>query len=66
MDDDPEVTPNQPPQTNAGAQPSASPTSPRSVRSIDLLQGGREVLIQHNEDTYRLRLTRNGKLILVK
>jgi len=39
---------------------------PRTVRSADLLQGARELFIQHEEQTYRLRLTRNGKLILVK
>jgi len=38
----------------------------RSVRSDELLQGARELLIRHGEETYRLRLTRNGKLILQK
>jgi len=38
----------------------------RTITSADLLQGAREVLILHDEMTYRLRLTRNGKLILVK
>ncbi|MGK7862184.1 hemin uptake protein HemP [Falsiroseomonas sp. E2-1-a4] len=36
------------------------------VQSTDLLRGGRELLIQHNGDTYRLRLTSNDKLILTK
>lgn len=31
-----------------------------------LLQGGREVLIRHGDDCYRLRHTRNDKLILTK
>jgi len=31
-----------------------------------LLQGGREVLIHHGGQTYRLRHTRNDKLILTK
>lgn len=39
---------------------------PRTVSSNDLLQGEREVLITHGMDVYRLRLTRNGKLILQK
>lgn len=39
---------------------------PRIVRSDDLLQGEREVLIAHGADVYRLKLTRNGKLILQK
>ncbi|GAB3342484.1 hemin uptake protein HemP [Marilutibacter aestuarii] len=31
-----------------------------------LLRGGREVLIQHGGEVYRLRHTRNDKLILTK
>lgn len=31
-----------------------------------LFAGATEILIQHNGDTYRLRITRNGKLILNK
>ena len=37
-----------------------------TLRSEDLLRGGREILIQHASDVYRLRITRNGKLILTK
>ena len=40
--------------------------SPRTVASQDLLQGQVEVLIAHGGETYRLRLTRSGKLILQK
>ena len=29
-------------------------------------RGGKEVLINHNEQVYRLRVTKNGKLILNK
>jgi hemin uptake protein HemP len=43
-------------------RPPATPT----VCSRDLLQGGREVRIEHGEETYLLRLTRSGKLILQK
>jgi hemin uptake protein HemP len=35
-------------------------------RSEDLLQGQREALIVHGSEVYRLRQTRNGKLILQK
>lgn len=48
------------------------PTEPAPVRqescipSSDLLKGRREVLIQHGGETYRLRVTKNGKLILHK
>ncbi len=36
------------------------------LRSEDLLQGHREVLIVHGNDVYRLLCTRNNKLILQK
>jgi hemin uptake protein HemP len=36
------------------------------VESLRLLQGQREVLIRHGNDCYRLRHTRNDKLILTK
>jgi hemin uptake protein HemP len=38
----------------------------RTVSSSDILQGDREVLIQHGEHVYRLRVTKAGKLILNK
>jgi hemin uptake protein HemP len=31
-----------------------------------LFQGNQEILISHNGEHYRLRITRNGKLILTK
>jgi len=34
--------------------------------SEELLCGGRETIIVHGEDEYRLRQTRNNKLILYK
>lgn len=34
--------------------------------SAGLLQGGREILIRHGSECYRLRHTRNDKLILTK
>ncbi|HEY8119354.1 MAG TPA: hemin uptake protein HemP [Methylophilaceae bacterium] len=36
------------------------------VRSEDLFAGGKEVVIEHRDETYRLRLTAQGKLILTK
>lgn len=36
------------------------------VDSTRLLRGQREVLIRHGNETYRLRHTRNDKLILTK
>ena len=39
---------------------------PRIIDSQDLLQGHVEIMIRHGEEIYRLRETRNGKLILFK
>ena len=56
--------------TPEGALPdSVVPSSDQALRTIssaELFHGAREVLIQHQEKTYRLQVTRNGKLILVK
>jgi len=54
--------------SHAEQQPDA-PTQPEALRTIqsdDLLQGQREVFILHNGETYKLRLTKSGKLILNK
>lgn len=40
-------------------------TSPR-LRSEDLFRGTHELIIEHQGQEYRLRLTRNDKLILNK
>ncbi len=45
---------------------SASARSDCELDSARLLQGQREVLIRHGSECYRLRHTRNGKLILTK
>jgi hemin uptake protein HemP len=39
---------------------------PRNLTSFEILQGESEVTISHNGEVYRLRVTRNGKLILQK
>jgi len=46
------------------AQPAPSPHI--RIDSRELLQGSREVVIQHGDQEYRLRHTQNGKLILTK
>ena len=38
----------------------------RRVNSLALLDGARELVIQHQGNEYHLRLTRNDKLILTK
>ena len=45
---------------------SAMPSLPGQLDSGALLRGSREVLIRHGGETYRLRHTRNDKLILTK
>lgn len=45
---------------------SADAGSLRRLASAELLAGSPEVLIEHGESTYRLRLTALGKLILTK
>lgn len=48
---------------------SLSPVSPATlamVTSRALLRGGRELIIRHGDTCYRLRHTRNDKLILTK
>ena len=44
----------------------AHAASSQEVDSDRLLQGRREVLIKHGNEYYRLRHTRNDKLILTK
>jgi hemin uptake protein HemP len=39
---------------------------PAPISSEALLDGQREIIIQHGTEQYRLRLTNNNKLILVK
>ena len=49
-----------------GKDPGQEPPSLPAIESRTFLAGHREVLIRHGEDTYRLRLTSNNKLILMK
>jgi hemin uptake protein HemP len=52
-------------------KPDERPTIPsisqaRVLTSAELLKGNKEVLIEHQGQIYRLRLTRSGKLLLHK
>ena len=47
-------------------RPPAAPLNAQRVDSHRLLSGGRELVIDHAGQEYRLRLTRNDKLILTK
>jgi hemin uptake protein HemP len=46
--------------------PSSPPNGAQRIDSHRLLAGGRELVIDHAGQEYRLRLTRNDKLILTK
>jgi len=48
------------------AHPHPAAVHPRVLDSSSLLDGQREIRIRHGGDTYRLRHTRNDKLILTK
>jgi len=41
-------------------------TPPVRVESQQLFEGQRELIIQHQGEAYRLRITRHDKLILTK
>jgi len=43
-----------------------TPLIGRVLKSQDLLCGSKEVLITHRGELYRLRETKNGKLLLLK
>ncbi|SFW36298.1 hemin uptake protein HemP [Luteibacter sp. UNCMF366Tsu5.1] len=43
-----------------------APTVARRIESKSLLDGSRELVIEHQGSEYHLRLTRNDKLILTK
>ena len=50
----------------APARPATAAADQAEFDSRELMRGGREVLIRHAGQVYRLRHTRNDKLILVK
>ena len=43
-----------------------SPPDRKVLRSEELFGTAREIKIRHNGQEYRLQVTRNGKLILIK
>ncbi|MEO1617075.1 MAG: hemin uptake protein HemP [Planctomycetota bacterium] len=54
------------PEGPAVVEPSAARFAPKIVRFEDLARCGDEIWIEHNNNLYRLRRTRQGKLILTK
>lgn len=61
----PESTPPDPREASL-ASPRASLPLAAAVPFSRLAEGARELLIEHNGQIYRLRVTRNDKLILSK
>ncbi len=47
-------------------QPGLAARPARRIDVHELLAGGREAVLLHSNEEYRLRLTSNGKLILTK
>lgn len=52
--------------SSASGQASPFARAGEEVDSVRLLHGQRELLIRHGNEVYRLRHTRNDKLILTK
>ena len=50
----------------AAAETPAAPAPVRRLESASLFQRGREVVIVHHGQEYRLRITKSDKLILTK
>ena len=50
----------------ASEERSPADSGPLMLHAADLFKTGPEILIEHNGDIYRLRLTGRGKLILNK
>ena len=42
------------------------PPAPRTLTTVELFAGRREIVIVHGDAKYRLRITRANKLILTK
>jgi hemin uptake protein HemP len=52
--------------TASTAAREGTPPAPPVLTSAELLRGGREIAILHDGETYRLRVTSRGRLILTK
>lgn len=54
------------PEQEAAAESDRARNVLRTIQAQDLFAGEREVVIVHNGEAYRLRVTGKGKLILTK
>jgi hemin uptake protein HemP len=55
-----------PPLFSLAPRERAAPAPRRRLKSEDLFRDGQEIIIEHRGEEYRLKLTRNDKLILNK
>lgn len=55
-----------PPPFREPNEPTQRASRPDVIPADRLFRGNQEILIAHNGETYRLRITRNSKLILTK
>lgn len=58
--------PAMPASVRSPAEPGQRNFPPAPIPADFLFQGAQEILISHHGEHYRLRITRNGKLILTK
>ena len=54
------------PETPSAEVVRTAPQGPVRVLVSEILAGGREAILEHDGQDYRLRITSNGKLILTK
>lgn len=54
------------PDEEVGGVDATTPDTARRIDSTALFSGANEVIIEHDGDSYRLRCTAKGKLILTK
>ncbi len=58
--------PDTPSSTRLPVEPGTWPLPPGAIPADALFQGSQVILISHKGDHYRLRITKNDKLILTK
>lgn len=54
------------PLNRPATEPDARTRLPDPIPADRLFEGRQEIQIAHGDETYRLRITRNGRLILTK
>lgn len=62
----PDMISQQDPESTPPVERSPAGTRLKRIKVSELLRGEREVILEHDGQDYRLRITANGKLILTK